>query len=189
MTGAERPLAPDWPEVASKRAVLRNGLPAIYRGDDLSMRFIGALEALLDPAMVVMDALPQHFDPDLAPPEVLSLIASWLGFTLDESWPEERKREVVRRAGRLLRLRGTRAGVELALEIIFPDLPLRIVESGGVTIAPDVASLPPASAPEFVVYCDVPLEHPGAVVRVIEQMKPAHVAFRLKLKRPGEPDA
>ena len=37
------------PPVASSRAYLRGALPAVYQDGDFGMRFIGALESLLDP--------------------------------------------------------------------------------------------------------------------------------------------
>ena len=73
------------PPVASSRAYLRDGLPAIYQDGDFGMRFVGALEELLDPIVAVLDALPAHFDPDHAPRDILDLLAAWLGVDLDES--------------------------------------------------------------------------------------------------------
>src|SRR4029079_5175670 len=66
------------PKVASSRAYLRGGLPAVYQEGDFGMRFIGALEQLLDPIIAVLDALPSHFNPDHAPRDLLALLASWL---------------------------------------------------------------------------------------------------------------
>src|SRR5690349_24464276 len=105
----------DTPPVASTRAYLRNGLPSLYQDGDFGMRFIGALEELLDPIVAVLDALPAHFDPDHAPRDILSLLASWLGVDLDESQDIRHQREMVRRAADLGRKRGTVAGLELAL--------------------------------------------------------------------------
>ena len=103
------------PPVASSRAYLRAGLPAVYQESDFGMRFIGALEELLDPIVAVLDALPAHFDPDHAPRDILSLLAAWLGVDLDESQEIRHQREMVRRAADLGRKRGTVAGMELAL--------------------------------------------------------------------------
>jgi hypothetical protein len=75
--------AKETPPVASSRAYLRGGLPAVYQESDFGMRFIGGLEELLDPIVAVLDALPAHFDPDHAPRDILSLIAGWLGVDLD----------------------------------------------------------------------------------------------------------
>ena len=73
------------------------------------MRFVGALEAVLDPIVAVLDALPAHFNPDHAPRDVLDLLAAWLGVELDESQPLRERRELVRQAAELSRRRGTRA--------------------------------------------------------------------------------
>src|ERR671910_1742235 len=107
------------PQVASSRAYLRNGLPSLYQDGDFGMRFVGALEELLDPIVAVLDALPAHFDPNLAPPDILSLLAAWLGVDLDESQEIRHQREMVRRAADLGRKRGTKAGLELALRLAY----------------------------------------------------------------------
>ena len=98
------------PPVASSRAYLRDGLPALYQDGDFGMRFVGALEELLDPIVAVLDALPAHFDPDLAPRDILNLLAAWLGVDLDES--QDAARTSARwcaAAAELGRRRGTRA--------------------------------------------------------------------------------
>ncbi len=95
------------PQVASARGYLRRGLPAVYHDDDFGMRFVGALETLLDPIVSILDNLPAHFDPDIAPLDVVDMLAVWLGLEPEESWSEELRRELVRRAGELTRKRGT----------------------------------------------------------------------------------
>ena len=121
------------PAVASEREYLRRGLPAIYQDNDFGVRFVGALEPLLDPIVALLDSLPAHVDPDLAPEDVLSLLARWLGLEVDEAWPVERKRELVRRGDELARRHGTRAGLELTLKIAFPQHPLRVEDSGAIS--------------------------------------------------------
>ena len=46
------------PPVASTRAYLRNGLPSLYQDGDFGMRFVGALEELLDPIVAILDGAP-----------------------------------------------------------------------------------------------------------------------------------
>jgi phage tail-like protein len=177
--------AKETPQVASSRAYLRNGLPAMYQDGDFGMRFVGALEAVLDPIVAVLDALPAHFNPDHAPRDILTLLASWMGVDLDEGQSLRDRRELVRQAAELSRRRGTRRGLELALKLAFPALPLRVDDHGGVTFrAQDVSrESPPAS---FVVYCDKPIpeETQAAVARCIEQYKPVHTTYRLRVKAP-----
>ncbi len=180
----ERGEHPD-PTPASSRRSLRDGLPAIYQEEDFSMRFVGALERVLDPIVALLDCMPAHFDPDFAPLDILDLEIGWLGIEHNESQPAPQVRRMIRSAAELGRLRGTRAGVELALALNFPDLPLRVEDSGAVSWSVD-GSLPQPGPPSFVVYCDEPITADVAptVSRVIEAVKPAHVGFKLRVKGP-----
>jgi len=173
------------PPVASSRAYLRGALPAVYQDGDFGMRFIGALETLLDPIIAVLDALPAHFSADHAPRDILDLLSAWLGVELDESQAPQQRREMVRQAAEIGRRRGTRAGVELALALTFPGLPLRVEDKGGVRTTPPEEGMetPPST---FIVYCDKPIpeETQAAVARCIEHVKPVHTTYRLRVKAP-----
>jgi phage tail-like protein len=172
--------ARETPSVASSRAYLRGGLPAMYQDGDFGMRFVGALEAVL---VAMVDALPAHFNPDHAPRDVLGLLAAWLGIELDESQPLSERRRLVSQAAELSRRRGTVRGLELALSLTFPGLPLRVEDSGGVTWRADEPQRE-SSAASFVVYCDKPIPEAtqAAVARCIEQCKPVHCTYRLRVK-------
>ena len=175
------------PEAASSRSYLRGHLPAIYQEGDFGLRFVGALESVLDPIVAILDSLHAHIDPDLAPRDMLEVLAFWLGLETDEGWPDEQLREVVRNGAELSRRRGTRKGLELQLAITFPDLPLRVEETGGVVWAAETAKLPTATGDaSFVVYCDKPISESEAagLARAIEYMKPVHVHYRLRVKAP-----
>jgi phage tail-like protein len=175
------------PPVASRRAVLRRGLPSLYRDDDFTMRFLGAVETVLDPLLAMLDALPAHFDVRLAPDDVLDLLAAWLGIELDETLPEERRRLVVRQGCELARRQGTRAGIELALHLAFPGLPVEVEDGGRSAGALEEAELPPAGRRELVVRCRVPIptETAAAVARTIEEVKPADVPYKLRVRTAG----
>jgi len=177
------------PPVASSRAYLRSGLPAVYQESDFGMRFIGALEELLDPIVAVLDALPAHFDPDHAPRDVLGLLAAWLGVDLDESQEIRHQREMVRRAADLGRKRGTVTGLELALSLAFPNVPLRIEDQGGVRWSLDQHPID-APPPSFIVYCDKPVQEEvqAGIARCIEQHKPVGTSYRLRVKAPKKKD-
>jgi phage tail-like protein len=171
------------PPVASTRAYLRNGLPSLYQDGDFGMRFVGALEELLDPIVAVLDALPAHFDPNHAPRDVLELLAAWLGIDLDETQELRHQREMVRRAAELGRRRGTVKGLELALALHFPGVPLRVEDNGGVHWPGRPAPAEPAPQ-SFIVYCDKPVDETvqAAIARCIEQHKPVHTTYRLRVK-------
>jgi phage tail-like protein len=172
------------PPSASARGYMRDALPALYRENDFAMRFIGALETLLDPIVATVDALPAYVDPELAPSDMVEVLASWLGVELDESMSEATQRELVLRAADVARWRGTRRGLEQALHLTFPDLTLRVEDEGSVVVAKDAESEPASAANRFVVYCDTPIpaERQAVVARVIEEQKPLHVDYRLRVK-------
>ena len=118
---------PVHPPAASARAYLRSGLPSIYhspgqggQGGRFGIDFVAALEQVLDPVVVVLDCLAAYLDPDLAPLQMVDAMAAWLGIDPDEQLPEERRRELVRRGTELARRSGTRAGLGLALHVVFP---------------------------------------------------------------------
>ena len=174
------------PPVASSRGYLRGGLPAIYQDGDFGMRFVGALEEMLDPIVAVLDALPAHFDPDLAPRDTLNLMAAWLGIELDESQDLRHQREMVRRCAELGRRRGTVRGLELALELLDPDVPLRVEDQGSVRWSLAAGEEPAeASLPSCGVYSDTPVPDTtqAAIARCIEHFKPVQAGYRLRVRK------
>jgi phage tail-like protein len=178
------------PRPVSARRYLRDGVPALYQEEEFAMRFLAALEGVLDPIVAMLDGMPAHFDPELAPIDVLGLMVSWLGLERNEAQPTSQLRTLVGRATELARLRGTHAGMALALELNFPDLPLRIEDRGGIRTSTG-GGLAEPEAPAFVVYCEEPISENEAatVARVIESVKPAHVGYRLRVKGPKPPRA
>jgi phage tail-like protein len=188
----DRPVAP--PTVSARRH-LRNGVPDIYRRDasarrdqppPFAMRFLQALEEVLDPIVATLDSLPAHLDVDLAPEHALAGLATWLGVDEVESLPASQRREAVRQAGALGRLRGTRAGLELALSLFFPSFVLHVNDHGKVIVSDDVAGAPPpATAASFDVVCEtsLPPETQMAVARCIERWKPVHARYKLRVRR------
>jgi phage tail-like protein len=177
------------PPVVSARAYLRKSMPAIYQDGDFGLRYLEALETLLDPIVGTLDVLARYFHPTLAPRDVLDLLAAWLGLAVDESWADERLRDALSREGEISRRRGTKPGMQLALEIAFPKIPLRVEDGGGVTWSTKPESTTKAPPPSFIVYCDMPIPEQTqlAIARVIEQIKPVHVGYRLRVKAPKKP--
>ncbi len=180
------------PQAVSARRYLRDNLPGIYTEGDFGMRFLGALETVLDPLVAVLDNLPDHFDPQYAPRDVLDLLTTWLGLEHDEARSGEERRRIVRMAPELMRRRGTCEGLELALALAFPGVPLRVQDGGSVTWSLDLSEAEPGhgEGPAFVVYCDVPIPDTrlAAVARLIEQCKPAHVDYRLRVRAQRPPE-
>ena len=172
------------PRPVSTPGYLRGHLPAIYADGDFGMRLISALEAVLDPLMAILDNLPEHFDAAYAPRDVLELLTDWLALERDELRSGEERRRIVQQAPELMRLRGTKAGLEMALELAFPGVPFRVEDAGGVTWALEPDGDGKDAPGSFVIYCDMPLPENrlAAAARLIDQAKPAHVGYRLRVR-------
>lgn len=214
-TPARRPRERSAPPSASARAYLRNGLPAVYRetwesmgdgesggsGDGLespfAMRFLKALEEVLDPIVTMLDCLPAHLDPKLAPAEALHLMALWLGLPFEEHLPRERQQKLVENALEISRSRGTAKGLQLLLELMFGDPdrihePVFVVKDGGYCT---VGSAPPPGGvrrPEpgtFVVHWTRPIDDDQlqAVKRLVAREKPVNVLCVYQPPEPSRP--
>jgi phage tail-like protein len=95
--------------------------------EDPLRRFMFIFQHLMTTLTEKIDRIVDLTDPLLCEPKFLPWLASWVGFELDESLPVHQQRELVRRAIRLYRTRGTRAGVEEMVRVL-TSAPVRIRE-------------------------------------------------------------
>jgi phage tail-like protein len=92
-------------------------LPSIYERDDLMSHFLMLFESFWAPVEGQIKNIYHYFDPRITPAKLLPWLASWLDLTLDERWPEARRRQLIRWAIALHRSRGTKWGLLKYLEI------------------------------------------------------------------------
>jgi phage tail-like protein len=173
------------PPTASARRYLRDGMPALYRENDFAMRFLLGVEEVLDPIVAFLDALPAHLDLSLAPPPFVMLLGEWLGVDPEGEWrgllgdDEVRRRELVRHATVIARRRGTAASLQLVLDLLFPDLDLRVRDFGRSTFSAARRDPPAADASFEVVSAVEPARgRRAAIDRVVEQLRPVHATYR-----------
>lgn len=95
--------------------------------EDPMRRFLFVFQHLMTTVTERIDRLVELTDPLLCEPRYLPWLASWVGFELDESLPLHQQRELVRRAIRLMRTRGTRSGIEEMVRVL-TAAPVRIEE-------------------------------------------------------------
>jgi len=115
------------------RSTSLDQLPPVYRdnprAEDFSERFL----ALFDAGMAELDAAIEEFPAALdaagARDELLPWLASFHDLVFDGAWDAERRRRVLRAMPRLYRLRGTVAGLQLAIRLVF-DVEAAIQELG-----------------------------------------------------------
>lgn len=166
------------------RTPLGLALPALYHEDEFVQRLCEALDEVIAPVASTLDNLGAYLDPSLAPDDFVEWLSSWVGVSLDQTWPLARRRELVARAAQIYRHRGTPGSLADLVEL---DLGVRpeVIEGGGVSWseAPD-APLPGRATTEVVVRVAVP--DPDAVDRarldrLVRTNKPAHLAHRVEV--------
>lgn len=90
-------------------------------------RFLFIFQHVMTTVTDRIDALPSLIDPSTTDPRFLPWIASWVGFELDTSLPIHQQRELVRRAIRLYRTRGTVPGIQEMIQVL-TAAPVRVLE-------------------------------------------------------------
>lgn len=176
LTFAEEPPLPPIPRLPlawplPPRSSYLRYLPSFFSRDSLMDRFLMIFESILAPIEQNIDHLALILDPRTMPPDLLPWVASWLDLTLNENWPEARRRDLIRAASELYRWRGTRQGLTRYLEIY-----------AGVTPELDDELEKPHT---FRVALRVPPDQPvdEALVRaIIEAEKPAHADYELHIE-------
>ncbi len=149
-------------------------LPPIYDGDPFLGRFLLAFEGLLTPIEQTVDNFDLYLDPGTTPNAFLEELAYWLGLSLDEKWPEEKRRAVVAEAAELHRRRGTAWSLSRQLEIY-------------TGVAPEITESK-KKAHHFEISLSLPRGshvHQEAVERIIRANKPAHTSYDLEITRGG----
>lgn len=94
---------------------------------DPMRRFLFIFQHVMTSLTDKIDRIVDLCDPLLCDPRFLPWLASWVSFELDESLPVHQQRELVRRAIRLYRTRGTRRGIEDMIRVL-TAAPVRIME-------------------------------------------------------------
>jgi len=95
--------------------------------DDPMRRFLFMFQHVMTTVTDRIDHIVDLTDPLAADANFLPWLASWVGFELDESLPIHQQRELVRRAIRLMRTRGTRHGIEEMVRVL-TSAPVRVEE-------------------------------------------------------------
>ena len=163
-------------------------LPALYREDDFTGRFLNIFEDILKPIEGVVDNLSFYLDPGTTPQSFLPWLTSWAGLVLDERWPEARRRQLAKSAVELYRWRGTKRGLSEYLRIYTGVAPQILEHTANLepNTNPDTTK---ARVAEEQVHCfTVILEVPDVstidadIVRsIIESEKPAHTTYSLQI--------
>jgi phage tail-like protein len=183
-------------------------LPALFQQDDLMGRFLMLFGSFWRPLEHQIDDLWLYFDPRLTPAEFLPWLASWLSLVLDESWPEEKQRQLIRSAIFLYRKRGTKRGLEEFLTIysgakpdiveyraydfrlgsearLGPGIALgkgNVAHTFTVTLRLPSIAVPLGEKEDKEVQKELARQRRQKIEAIIEAEKPAHTSYTLHLE-------
>lgn len=159
-------------------------LPSLYQEDELAGRFLSGLDEVLAPVFCTLDNLEAYFDAQLTPVDFLEWLSGWVGVVLEESWPLERRRNLVAQAGELYLSKGSVWGLA-ALVALYTGVEPEVVDSGGAAWSPVPGGALPGS-PEHQV--TIRLRMPkgsqldrGLLERIVAAGKPAHVTHEIQV--------
>jgi phage tail-like protein len=159
-------------------------LPGVYLEDPLAQRFTKGLDTVLAPVFLTLDCLEAYLDPRLTPLDFLPWLASWVDIELDETWPEDRQREVVAATGRLHRDRGTHRGLVDYLKLLTGGT-VELIESGATLASADPAASPPGAATpglQVIVRVDDPNSiNLARLNRAVRDARPAHLPYQVQV--------
>jgi phage tail-like protein len=100
-------------------------LPAVFAEEassrDFTERFLSIFDALNGRIDHLIASMARLFDPGATPSsrtaDFLGWLAGWMGLAVDQNWPEDKFRNLLRHAHRLYALRGTPAGLKLHIKL------------------------------------------------------------------------
>lgn len=166
------------------RYSLMGSVPGLYQDDDFFKDMVGGFDSVLAPIQAVVDDLEVYVDPATAPPDVLEWVGTWLGLTVNRRWPVHRRREFVARAMSVYLWRGTKRGIEEAVELYTGVRP-KVTDSGGTSASPEPLGDLPGTAKrqvKVVVRTSDPSIDEQLVDRIVADVKPAHVHHTVKVE-------
>jgi phage tail-like protein len=182
-------------------------LPAIYQRSDVTGRnflrdLLWIVQHLFGSVEDVLDVLHTYFDPREAPEEFLPWLASWTAMVLEEDWPKEKKRKLIKKAIELYKVRGTVKGLKLFIalftghepEIKENEWPFRGFRVGVTSlIGVDTVILPQVNtAHTFLVempvaYEDVSVESVVRLHEIVQMERPANTSYCLRFLAEARP--
>lgn len=102
-------------------------LPAVYQENEQSRdfleRFLSLFKTFYSANEHQIGRLEKYFDADFVSGDFLLWLGSWLAVAVDENWAEEKLRQLIKKAPRLYKKRGTREGIQEILKIYTGEKP------------------------------------------------------------------
>lgn len=173
-------------------------LPAVYdrrsAGDTFLGRFLAIFQSMYDDLGREIASIPRYLDPEAAHKETLMWLAGWLGIHHVQLWSEPALRYLVSHGSELYGMRGTKQGIAQFVRLYTGELPL-IAEQHKIEdfsddpiqyrLLGELYGTDPNVFTIFVRAACLPTPREFSDLRrIIEDVKPAHMEFKLVTLRP-----
>jgi phage tail-like protein len=187
MVTAERPAAYIDTSDLEVDSILAAYLPGILRQDPFLANFLRVFDSMLRPLLETLDSIDSYFDPGLTPPDMIPWLGSWLGEEFPSHWPASVRRALLREAATIHRARGTKFGLKRALELVTGREVLVMDNASGLRLDEEAKlginsslELPDLNSIHIVINGGSGIDL-RAVTQVIQQLKPAHAVFSIRI--------
>jgi phage tail-like protein len=159
-------------------------LPGLFHDDDFSQRFTAALDEVLAPIFLTLDAIEAYVDPWLAPEDFLAWLAQWMGIPIDPDLPDVRQRMLVARSATLHGWAVTARGLADVVEI-YTGIRPEVEDSGGTSWSSTPGGPLPGTGAATVTIrlrADDPASiDVGRIERLLGDFLPAHVVATVEV--------
>jgi phage tail-like protein len=163
---------------------MTNLVPAMLRDDEVARAICAGLDGLIAPVLLTLDDFTAYLDLSTAPEDLLPWLAQWVGMAVDPGEDLDRQRTLLASANQLHVMRGTRRGIQLAVEAAL-GVPAEVIETGGAAWSAEPGgTLPGDARPTVTVVVRPPAGQYVDADRLdalVTSLKPAHVAHRVQV--------
>lgn len=158
-------------------------LPSMLREDPFAQQLCSGLDVVLAPVLLSLDSFSAYLDLGTTPDDMLGWLAQWVGLSADPSQDPNTQRELLRDARELHVVRGTKAGVALAVRTAL-GIEVDVVETGrSAWSETSGGELPGRAEPRVVVTVrsGAAAIDPERLDAVVRAAVPAHVRYRVRM--------
>lgn len=167
-------------------------LPGFFRDDEFMGQYLNIFEDIEGPLERSVDNLELYFDPLMTPESFIPWLESWFNLALGPDWTMKKRRELVKHAALIHRMRGTKRGLSEYLRIYTGSVP-EITEyipgiklDGETRLGYDTRLGSSGTGNHFTVTLDLAEESEvdmKTVRAIIDSQKPAHTTYTLQVKQ------
>jgi phage tail-like protein len=166
------------------RNAIGEALPAMFQDDSLAQRLCAGLDEVLAPVPATLDSFWAYLDPMVAPLDFVEWLADWVGLELDQTWPEDRRRDLVANGIELYERRGTARGLADLIELYVGVRPT--IDDGMTATWSSVPDAPLPGSEDPVLVVTLQTDDPSSIDSarlhtMVMSNKPAHVAHRIEV--------